>query len=69
MPTTNNKLLIQSISDNEIEKNKILKACFEYKLDNRDMIREGIGYKSVSSLFDPLTSDPFNTSYLHEPGL
>ncbi|WP_195263765.1 cell wall-binding repeat-containing protein [Clostridium sp. 1001275B_160808_H3] len=69
MPTNNNKLLIQSISDNEIEKNKVLKACFEYKLDNRDMIREGIGYKSVSSLFDPLTSDPFNTSYLHEPGL
>lgn len=69
IPNTNNKLLIESISDNEIEKNKVLKACFEYKLDNRDMIREGIGYKSVSSLFDNLTFDPLNKSYLHEPGL
>lgn len=69
IPTNNSKLIIESISDNETEKNKILKACFEYKLDNRDMIREGIGYKSVSSLFDALTSDPLNTSYLHEPGL
>ncbi|MDB1948008.1 cell wall-binding repeat-containing protein [Clostridium tertium] len=69
IPTNNNRLLIESISDNETEKNKILKACFEYKLDNRDMIREGIGYKSVSSLFDALTSDPLNISYQHEPGL
>lgn len=69
IPTNNRKLLIESVSDNEKEKNKILKACFEYKLDNRDMIREGIGYKSVSSLFDALTSDPLNISYQHEPGL
>ena len=33
------------------------------------MVREGIGYKSVKNLFDALTSDPNNTSYLHEPGL
>lgn len=69
IPKDNNKLLIQSVSDNEYEKNKLLKACYEYKLDNGDMIREGIGYKSVSSLFDALTSDPLNISYLHEPGL
>ena len=63
------KLVIESVSDNNSEKKKILAACNEYKLDNKDMIREGIGYKSVSSLFDALTSDPLNTSYLHEPGL
>lgn len=65
----NNKMLIESISDNKNERNNILKACFEYKLDKADMVREGIGYKSVSSLFDSLTSDPLNISYLHEPGL
>lgn len=69
IPTNNQKMLIQSISDNNEEKQKIIKACNEYKLDNKDMIREGIGYKSVKSLFDNLTSDPLNTSYLHEPGL
>ncbi|MDU5108521.1 PIG-L family deacetylase [Clostridium sp.] len=69
IPNYNNKLLIQSTSDNLNEKSKILKACYEYKLDNGDMIREGIGYKSVGSLFNDLTSDPLNISYLHEPGL
>lgn len=69
MPTLNNKMLFESISDNKNEKDNILKACFEYKLDKADMVREGIGYKSVSSLFDSLTSDPLNISYLHEPGL
>ncbi|WP_288222146.1 cell wall-binding repeat-containing protein [uncultured Clostridium sp.] len=69
LPKDNNKLLIQSTSDNSSEKSKILKACYEYKLDNGDMIREGIGYKSVGSLFNSLTSDPLNISYLHEPGL
>lgn len=68
MPSGNKKL-IESIADNTEEKNKVLKACYEYKLDNKDMIREGIGYKSVSSLFDALTSNPLTPSYLHEPGL
>ena len=66
---TNSKLLIQSISDNKQEREQILNACYQYKLDNSDMVREGIGYKSVSSLFDQLTNDPLNISYLHEPGL
>lgn len=69
IPTNNQKLLIQSISDNNEEREKVINACNEYKLDNKDMIREGIGYKSVQSLFDNLTSDPLTTSYLHEPGL
>ena len=69
IPTNNEKLLIENISDNSIERDKIVNACFEYRLDNKDMIREGIGYKSVQSLFDNLFSDPVNTSYLHEPGL
>lgn len=64
-----NKLLIQSISDNNKERSKVINACNEYKLDNKDMIREGIGYKSVQALFDSLISDPLTTSYLHEPGL
>lgn len=68
LPTTSSELLMESVSDNEKEKNKIINACSEYKLDNKDMVREGIGYKSVSSLFNNLISDPFNTSYLHEPG-
>lgn len=60
--------LIESIADNVEEKNKVLSACYEYKIDNQDMIREGIGYKSVSSLFNALTSDPNTTSYMHEVG-
>lgn len=59
-------LLIDSHADNPIEKQKVLNACQEYKLDNRDMIREGIGYKSVPDLFNALTSDNGVTSYLHE---
>lgn len=69
MPTTNEKLLIESVADNKEERQKVIDACNEYKLDNKDMVREGIGYKSVKSLFDNLTSDPLTTSYLHEPGL
>lgn len=67
MPS-NSKALIESVADNIGEKNKVLMACYEYKLDNKDMIREGIGYKSVPSLFNSLTSDSKVTSYLHEPG-
>lgn len=69
IPTNNKKALIESVSDDIDEKNKILMACYEYKVDNKDMIREGIGYKSVSSLFDNLTSNDLVSSYLHEPGL
>ncbi|VYU31161.1 cell wall-binding protein [Clostridium tertium] len=69
IPTNNKKLLINSIADTIDEKNKVLMACYEYRLDNKDMIREGIGYKSVASLFDPLTANPLTPSYLHEPGL
>ena len=68
MPT-NSTALIESVADNIDEKNKVLMACYEYRLDNQDMIREGIGYKSVKSLFDALTSNPLTPSYLHEPGL
>lgn len=68
MPS-NSKALIESVADNIAEKNKVLMACYEYRLDNQDMIREGIGYKSVKSLFDALTSNPLTPSYLHEPGL
>ena len=60
-------LLIESVSDTDLEKQKVLSAAYEYKLDNKDMIREGIGYKSVGGLFNILTSDPKVTSYLHEP--
>ena len=69
MYDTDYKLQIESIADNQEEKNKVLNACNEYKLDNKNMIREGIGYKSVKTLFDNLICDPLNTSYLHEPGL
>ena len=60
-------LLIESISDTVEEKERVLSAAYEYKLDNKDMTREGIGYKSVGRLFNILTSDPKVTSYLHEP--
>lgn len=69
IPNTNKKLLINSVADTEDERNKVLMACYEYKVDNQDMVREGIGYKSVASLFDPLTANPLTPSYLHEPGL
>ena len=69
IPNTNKKLLINSVADTEDEKSKVLMACYEYRVDNKDMVREGIGYKSVASLFDPLTANPLTPSYLHEPGL
>lgn len=69
IPTNNKKALIESVADNIYEKNSILMACYEYKIDNKDMIREGIGYKSVPALFDNLTSSPNTPSYLHEPGI
>ena len=61
--------LIESVSDNEIEKTSVLNASKEYQLDNKDMIREGIGYKSVPGLFRSLTSDPKVSSYLHSSGI
>lgn len=60
--------LIESVSDTEDERKRVIEACDEYKLDNKDMIREGIGYKSVEWMFDDLVNDPKNTSYLHKPG-
>lgn len=63
-----NKLLVESVADNSNERNKVLRAIDEYKLDRGDMIREGIGYKSVKKLFDELYSDKLVTSYLHYPG-
>lgn len=64
-----NNQLIESVSDNINEKNKVLQASDEYILDNKDMIREGIGYKSVPGLFNTLKADPKVSSYLHLSGL
>lgn len=61
--------LIESVADNTLEKNLVLSACKEYEIDNKDMIREGIGYKSVPGLFKNLISDPKVSSYLHTSGL
>ncbi|MBL4932990.1 cell wall-binding repeat-containing protein [Clostridium paridis] len=63
-----NNLIVNIAYTNE-QKDKILNASKEYKLDRKDMIREGIGYKSVPSLFDALEKDKYVTSYLHEPGI
>ncbi len=60
--------LIQSISDNKEERKIVMDACNEYKLDNKDMIREGIGYKSVAAMFDALAKDEKTINYLHKPG-
>ena len=49
-----NELLIESTADNNLEKESVLNAVEEYKLDNQDMIREGIGFKSVPGLFNIL---------------
>lgn len=61
--------LIESVSDTTYEKNKVLSACNEYNVDNGDMVREGIGYKSVPGLFKALTSDYKVSSYLHLSGI
>ena len=61
--------LIESVADDEEERKKVLNACREYELDNKDMVREGIGYKSVRGLFIKLTSNPKVPSYLHESGI
>ncbi|MBU3137152.1 cell wall-binding repeat-containing protein [Clostridium gasigenes] len=63
----NTDFLIESVCDTNLEKQRVLSAAFEYSLDNKDMVREGIGYKSVERLFNILTNDPNVTSYLHEP--
>ena len=60
--------LIQSVSDNEEERRIVLDACNEYKIDNKDMIREGIGYKSVPAMFNALENDKKTINYLHKPG-
>lgn len=62
-----NELLIESTADNNLEKESVLNAVEEYKLDNQDMIREGIGFKSVPGLFKYISSDPKVSSYLHMP--
>lgn len=59
--------LIEAVADNSEEREKVIQAINEYKLDNADMVREGIGYKSVKSLFDNLINNPKVNSYLHEP--
>lgn len=61
------KILIESVADNNDEKSKVISAANEYKLDNKDMVREGIGYKSVGHVFDNLTNNNLVPSYLHEP--
>lgn len=60
--------LIQSVSDNEEERERVISACNEYKVDRKDMIREGIGYKSVPEMFDALEKDKKIINYLHKPG-
>lgn len=60
-----NKDLIESVADNQEEKQKVLKACNEYMLDNKDMVREGIGYKSVRGLFDDLIRKDKVPSFMH----
>lgn len=59
--------LIEALADNNDEKEKVIQAINEYKLDNADMVREGIAYKSVKNLFDNLINSPKLNSYLHEP--
>ncbi|GAA0770828.1 hypothetical protein GCM10008908_14210 [Clostridium subterminale] len=61
--------LIESVADDDEEREKVLNACREYELNNKDMVREGIGYKSVRGLFISLTSNPKVPSYLHESGI
>lgn len=58
-----------SRADNYGEREKVLAACKEYERDDKDMIREGIGYKSVRNLFNILTKDTDVRSYLHGPSL
>lgn len=57
--------LIESVAENQEEKQKVLKACNEYMTDNKDMVREAIGYKSVSSLFDNLIKKEEVPSFMH----
>lgn len=61
--------LIESIADNDEERQAVINACNEYKLDKKDMIREGIGYKSVTSMFDEIMMNKELPSYLHEGNL
>ena len=47
----NTNFLIESVVIIICEKQRVLSATVEYKLDNNDMMREGIGYKSVENYF------------------
>lgn len=67
MGDINQDIVIENTVDNEEDRLKILNACHQYRVDNKDMVREGVGYKSVSSMFDILTSDEKAKSYLHLP--
>lgn len=60
-------LVTEIKATNEEDRLKVINACRQYEMDNGDMVREGIGYKSVASMFDILTSDPEVISYLHSP--
>ena len=59
--------LILSMADSEIEREKVTRAAIEYTVDRKDMKREGIGYKSVKNLLDPVIKSLNKLSYLHEP--
>lgn len=59
--------LIESVSDNEEERKKIVQAANEYILDNGDMMRESIAFKSGAALFKSLLNSNKVNSYLHEP--
>ena len=59
--------LIEAVADDSSEREKVIQATDEYRVNNGDMIREGIGYKSVQGLFDNLINSPKVNSYLHEP--
>lgn len=59
--------LIVSMADSEIEREKVTRAAIEYTIDCKDMKREGIGYKSVKNLLDPIINSLHKPSYLHDP--
>ena len=59
--------LIESVADNNEERERVIQAIEEYIRDDGDMIREGIAFKSVPSLFNALCNSPKVNSYLHEP--
>lgn len=63
----NNNVKVLYTAETLQEYDKIMNACYKYKLKDNNKNIDGIGYKSAHSYFDILMNDPNLPSILHLP--